>query len=308
MLEKLKNEQHHNSTKKTYHKIWEKFNKFLIRLDKKPDSWEHRTSLYCTHLVTTLHRQSSTIRSYVSAIKSILKTDGYPWSDSKILLNCITKSCKLKNDRIKIRLPIQLGLLEIFLFELRRKFIEDNQPYLEALYMTAFLLAYYGLLRVGELTKSEHVIKAVNIHQATEYNREKLMIVLYSSKTHGLESRPQQIFIEGKRDRKTRTRDTNRIYCPVYWTKKFIQMRRPIINDTEQFLIFRDGSNVKADHLRKLLRKLLNNLRLDGELYDVHSFRIGRATDLSKQGLSVDSIKRAGRWKSNAVYKYLRNI
>ena len=41
--------------------------------------------------------------------------------------------------------------------------------------------------------------------------------------------------------------------------------------------------------------------------YDTHSFRIGRATDLSKGGRSLSKIKRAGRWKSNAVYNYLRD-
>ena len=250
----------------------------------------------------------------------MLTTDGYPWDDSKILLNTLTKSCKLKNDTVKIKLPIQMGLLEIFLFEIRRKFIEKNQPYLEALYMTAFLLAYYGLLRVGEITKSEHVIKAVNIHEARTKN--KLLIILYTSKTHGLESRPQQIAINGKNtlevsDQGKKSTITQKrkqlsynkgIFCPVEWTKKYIQMRPPIRNDNEQFLIFRDGSNLKAHHMRTLLRKTLENLKLNGTLYDVHSFRIGRATDLSKAHYSIDHIKRVGRWKSDTVYKYIRNI
>ena len=318
LLESLKNQKHKNSTKKTYYKVWSKFNEFLIKLDRKPKTWEHCTSIYCTYLVTILHRQSSTIKSYVSAIKSILTTDGYPWDDKKVLLNTIIKSCKLKNDRLKIRLPIQLGLLDIFLYEIRRKFIDTNQPYLEALYMTAYLLAYYGLLRVGELTQSEHTVKAINIHESTTRGKDKLLLVLYSSKTHGLGSRPQKIFITGKNNLEV-TENTEKTsihylkhnntgtYCPVQWAKKYIKMRSEIYRESEQFLIFRDGSPLQAYHMRNLLRKTLNNLKLDGNLYDIHSFRIGRATDLSKRGYCVEHIKRMGRWKSNAVYKYLRD-
>ena len=46
---------------------------------------------------------------------------------------------------------------------------------------------------MGELTKSQHVIKAKNVHLAE--NKEKLRLVLYSSKTHGKESHLQNIKI-----------------------------------------------------------------------------------------------------------------
>ena len=42
--------------------------------------------------------------------------------------------------------------------------------------------------------------------------------------------------------------------------------------------------------------------------YDTHSLRIGCAKDLQKAGLSVESIKDIGRWKSNAVYQYLNKL
>ena len=42
------------------------------------------------------------------------------------------------------------------------------------------------------------------------------------------------------------------------------------------------------------------------ELYSVHSVRMGRACDLLKLGLSVESIKKIGRWRSNAVFRYLK--
>ena len=90
------------------------------------------------------------------------------------------------------------------------------------------------------------------------------------------------------------------------WAKRYIKMRQKIKNEQEQLFIFRDGSNLKAHHLRNLLRDILYSFKLEGNLYDTHSFRIGRATDLFKMGMDMENIKQMGRWKSNAVYKYLR--
>ena len=46
-------------------------------------------------------------------------------------------------------------------------------------------------MRVGEVTKSDHVAKAKDIHLAK--NKDKLMIKLYTSKTHSRAMRPQTI-------------------------------------------------------------------------------------------------------------------
>ena len=282
-----------------------------------PKTWEDRVSLYCTYLIKVKGRQSSTIRSYISGIKHILKTDGYEWNDGQVLLNTLTKSCKLKNDQLKIRLPIQKGLLELILFRIQRKY--DNQPYLEAMYISAYLLQYYGLLRVGEIADSNHTIKATNVHQSKYKSTFKLLLVLYSSKTHGAESAPQQIKILGKNaievvdsenyiGRHTMKKQELGKFCPVEWTRRYIQLRGPTRSITEPLFKLSDGSPLKPTWLRQLLRSILTEFDLQTDLYDTHSFRIGRATDLFKTGVHIDDIKQLGRWKSDAVYKYLRNL
>ena len=97
--------------------IWRKFNSFIIRLDKFQTSWEDRLVLYSTYLVD-IGTQSSTIKSYISAIKHILKLDGYIFNDGKAMLTTVTRSCRLVNDRVSIRLPISRKLLDLLLFEL----------------------------------------------------------------------------------------------------------------------------------------------------------------------------------------------
>ena len=86
-----------------------------------------------------------------------------------------------------------------------------------------------------------------------------------------------------------------------------MHIRGPYRTEADQFFVFSDCSPVKPQNFRVILRQLLQRLGLDSELYDVHSFRIGRTSDLEKFGYSIDQIKAMGRWKSNAVYRYLKN-
>ena len=95
-------------------------------------------------------------------------------------------------------------------------------------------------------------------------------------------------------------------FCPFEAVTTFMRIRGCYEVDEEQFFVFSDGTPVRPHHVRSLLRQLLDDRNLDGQLYDVHSFRIGRTCDLYKYGYSIDKIKEWGRWKSNAVYKYLR--
>ena len=207
IMNSLKNKSVRDSTACNYLGIWRSFNKFFIRLDRRPPSWEERTALYCTYLID-LGNQSSTIKSYVSAIKSTLRVDGYLWCNNKILLEALVKACKLKNDHVTYRYPIRLGLLEMLMFEIQRFY--DTQPYLVKLYQAVFALGYYGLMRIGELTQGDHTLKAKDIHVAR--NKNKILIVLHSSKTHGKDKEPQTIAITAVENYKSK----RQFFCPFH--------------------------------------------------------------------------------------------
>ena len=76
---------------------------------------------------------------------------------------------------------------------------------------------------------------------------------------------------------------------------------------TEPFFVFRDRTPVTATFTRKVLKDTIKNLGLDQDVYDTHSMRIGRASDLLKMNLSVETIKKIDRWRSNSVFEYLRD-
>ena len=69
----------------------------------------------------------------------------------------------------------------------------DTQPYLAHLYCALFSTAYYGLFHVGEITSGSHPVQVQNVHIGR--NKNKVLFILLTSKTHGLYSKPQTIKI-----------------------------------------------------------------------------------------------------------------
>ena len=280
------------------------FNKFIVCLDVKPSSWERRVALFCAYLVDRGNK-STTIKSYVSAIKCILKlTDKYVWNDSLLLLNSLTKTCRLINDKLYQRLPIKKGLLELLLFELERIF--KDSEYNEILFKAIFVMAYYGLMRVSEIASegnsvTDHAVKACNVFVAT--NKEKILLLLYSSKTHGAESPPQKIKITSSENYSGETVH----FCRFKIFERYRQLRGTTCQSfNEDFFIFKHKTKLTQTAIRKVLNLALCNLGLNPKNYGFHSMRAGRATDMINLGYPIEVIKHIGRWKSNAVYRYIK--
>ena len=227
--------------------------------------------LFGTYLVD-LGRQSSTIKSYFSAIKHVLKVDGYDWDDSKVMLSVVTKSCKLINDKVRIRLHIREHLFETLMFELERMY--DTQWYLQYTYKAIFCLGYYGLMRIGEMVWSDHTLKACDVLVAK--NRDKILLKLRTSKTHGQESKPQEIIIEG-------VNYTKKFFCLFEILRTYTKVRSNFVNKKEPYIIFADRTPVTPIHVRTTLRTALKAINLDEMLYNTHSLRAGRTVDLIRK-------------------------
>ena len=79
---------------------------------------------------------------------------------------------------------------------MNKYFSFKNQYFLEVLYKPLFAFSYYGMMRIGEVTASQHVSKAKDVHIAS--NKDKILLFLYSSTTHDKANRPQKIKITTK--------------------------------------------------------------------------------------------------------------
>ena len=241
------------------------------------------------------------MKSYISAIRATLADLNVSLNENQFLLTSLTKACRLKNDKIRHRFPIYKELLQVILNYVELYCMWQNQPYLCLLYQAILATAYYGIFRIGEVTMSNHCIQARDVH--TGLNKKKMMFVLRSSKTHNEGDRPQTVKISGANDINPAQK-----YCPFRLLRIYIESRPGYLTINEQFFVFRDRSPVKPAHMIFILEKSLQLANLNDKLYSFHMLRVGRAGDLLKQGVSVESIRKIGRWRSNAIYNYLKKI
>ena len=215
IVEKLKCEQIRDSTRKNYYSIWRQFSEFFLQLDHKPTEWEDRISLFVGYLIER-KKQSQTIRSYISALKSVSAEDNITINTDSFLLSALVRACKFKNDVAHTRLPIRKPVLQMVIQESLNHFSNIGQPFLANLYAALISTAYFGLFRIGELTFGSHPVKVTDVHLAC--NKRKFLFVLRTSKTHGLDSRPQSIKITS--NKKLSSEDST--LCPYNILHKYI--------------------------------------------------------------------------------------
>ena len=263
--------------------------------------------LFAGYLIHDCDLQSSSVKTYILAIKGVLNENDISLSDDCYLITSLTPACKLKNNRVIHHFPIEKGFLQLMLNETEKIYSKaaNNQPYLITLYKAMLVMGYYGLLRVGEITKGPHVIKAHNVHLGV--NKNKILFILTSSKTHNQGNEPQLVKISQKQFSKGTGKTPVSRFNPFNIISQYIDARPLAVNKLEQFFVFSDNSPVHPEQLRGHLHKTLINMRIDPLPYNVHSLAVGRCGDLLKLGVSVETIKKIGHWKSNAVFTYLRN-
>ena len=168
VIKSMKLKRHRDSTKKNYYAIWKIFSKFFLRLDNKPIEWEDRIILFVGYLIIK-KKKSSTIRSYVSTIKSVLIDEGKQVSEDKVLLAALTKVCKLNFDVAHNKLPVKKGMIHMLLSTVEKLY--HDQLYLKILYKAMIVTAYYRLFRIGEITAGPHVIKTKDVLIGTNKNK-----------------------------------------------------------------------------------------------------------------------------------------
>ena len=246
IIDQLKTKRYRTSTKTSYRSVWKSFNKFFIKLDVKPMTWEDQVSLY-TRFLVGYKKQSSTIRSYILAIRAILSDIGIELDLDQCLITSLTRACRVVNDMVRTRLPIKKSTLTNILTGVQQQFAE--QPYLNRLYSAIFSTTYFGLFRVGEITKSPHVVLAEDVLAAL--NKEKIQFTLHSSKTHGKNTLPQKIKISSTSSSTAGVDEKERnIFCLYKLLREYIKVRPKICDDVEQFFVFSDRSPVTPNQFR----------------------------------------------------------
>lgn len=293
-----------DQTDAKYYADWLTFNRFLLRLNNIPPSWEERTYVYLNYLEQTIH-QSATLKVYKTAIKYELKNLGYEFDEEKFDLKATIRTCKYKNDRCAIRSPIHWSLLNSLLDCIHSHYMDKGQVYLAKLYRAMLALGYFALLRVGEMTKGPHNVSVRDVNSSVA--KRTLQVILRTSKTHGLGDYPKviQVPFQSKTAKSDIVLEPR--YCPFVIMREYAKSHRPKFNRLDEpFFIFQDKSPVTAAQFRRMLKKMIKLIGLNPDWYNTHSLRSGAAGDLLNNGATLQELMVWGRWKSLSLLKYLK--
>ena len=226
-------------------------------------------------------------------------------TEDQYTLASLVQACKLRNDQIRTRLPIQHWMLSVLLCQINVHFNKVGQLYLGLLYSTIVSTMYFGLFRISEVTSGAHPVLAKDVHIGE--NKKKMMFILRSSKTHGKNLPPQIIKISASEGLRSNQLSCKKLPCPFSLLRDYAAERGPFAKDSEPFFIFRYGSPVQPRHVSSCLKTCIKEAGFDSKFYGTHSLCAGRSCDLYKLGLTIETIKKVRHWRSNAVYRYIKN-
>lgn len=171
-----------------------------------------------------------------------------------------------------------------------------NSPYEAKLFKAAYAVAFFGLFRVSELVadpaQPERGLRRedVSLHQLTNQTTVKIRLrISKASQRSASIFVPLQPFLGP--------------ICPCTSLLQYLQLRP---EPSDYFFCHINGKPLSRYQFGAILTKAITALDLPSKHYRTHSFRIGAATWLAKQGIPDATIQRMGRWSSQAFKKYIR--
>ena len=295
-LRKLLHHSLSSSTRGTYSTGFRQFTSFCAH--------HNVPSLPATKLTVTLFAVSlstrltpSTIRVYIAAIGATHREHALPDptrhnTQLSLVLRAIRRS--ILPAQSKPRKPITPELLHRMIHYLNH--LRSLRGHDRRMLTAAFTLAFHGFLRVGEFTMPPTTRFNPRYHPSTSHvalHRKFFTLVIPRSKTDQ--------FHRGHTIRLDQTTPSS--ICPVKHMKAYIT---PLPSTPRPLFTFSGGRPLTRRRCLRYLRQSLKHCGYDPSQYNTHSFRIGAATTAAREGATVSTIQRLGRWRSNAVHTYIR--
>ena len=227
------------------------------------------------------------IRNYLSAIAFANKINNFTDPTKSFRVKKLLEALKKLDTGGRQRKPVTSKIL--------RKLIDScrhivNDHYEQALYRCLFLIMYHACLRVSEVTTSKNNCHCLQYHQISA--SKKKLLVKFGTFKHS----------NGK-EVKIRLRALKHKLCPVRAYRKYIKLRGP---KPGPIFIHENGKPITRPQIAATLHDCLQVFTNRPQLYNTHSFRIGKITDLAREGHSILQIKEMGRFKSFAFLAYIK--
>lgn len=235
-----------------------------------------------------------TVNTYIFGLSFFLKLYGWPELTNSFIIKKMLSGLQRSRPSKDIRAPITLEILTKLPFALTNI---ASSHYEASLFSTAFSVAFFGFMRIGEIAakcKKDCTSRLVQFSDLSIADNECKLNIRFS-KTDQCGKSITLVFVECQ----------TKSICPVRLLQKFCK-ERPV-SAGPLFCHF-DGSPITKYQVSAMLRKALHFLNIDSSRFRNHSFRIGAATTYSAQNVPENIIQTAGRWsKNSSTYKqYIR--
>ena len=214
-------------------------------------------------------------------------------TDNFILKKVLKATQKITRSNDK-RKPITIKILKAFSKAL---VLTVLSLYDRKMLNTMYLVAFFALLRVGEITAtqfgSHNILQYKDVQFSnTKDDRTNLTLNIQQHK-HSVGT-PLPIILSSQSDI---------LVCPVQALSKYMSIKgsRP-----GPLFITSEGLPVQSHHFTAILKECIRSLGLNPQHYTSHGFRIGGASYAHQHNFSDAQLKRLGRWNSSAYIKYIR--
>lgn len=271
---------------------WNRFKLFLVSTlgTSHTPATSHQVALYTAHLHYS-HLKVSTIKCHLSAIGFMHEADGYPNPTKSFIIQKLLTAYAKSDTKPQTRRPITISILQKIVHS-----VQTHTPnrYKRRLFTALFTSMYHAALRISEVCKtdkSNHTLHHSQINLQTKHKTQTLQISFRSFK-HSSKTTPKLVLAT--------TKSTT---CPVKAYSKFLKVRPNISGPA---FCQKSGSPLKRPQVAQSLKHYLALSGYNPKYFNTHSFRIGKTTDLAKQGYSHPNIALIGRWKSNAYLTYIK--
>ncbi len=286
------------NTLKTYATGWQAFSQFL-------QHGGHALTFPVTvHVVRefvawlSLRRlTSATISTYVAGVSHFHKINGFQDPTKDFIITKLLEGTRRAAPKSDTRLPISLPILQDILGALP---LVCTTQYEVTMFRAAFLCAFFGFMRVGEFTANSKLTiqpSALRVGEVrfchSQQHGHSVEISSQCSKSNQL-GPPQIIRL---------AQAQNLAFCPVAALHKFLTVRPKC-----QGILFChfDGGPLTRFQFGSVLQKAIGCLGMEGLNFKSHSLRIGAATTAFELGIPISDIQNLGRWRSEAVVRYIR--
>ena len=195
----------------------------------------------------------------------------------------------------RVRLPITSEIMH----QIYSVLSSPPSEYQKIMLWAACCTAFFGFLRVGEMTTPGQDTYDSSVHLSLE--------------DVALDSRvaPTIIWLTIKQSKTDPFRKgvklclgrTEAVVCPIRALLPYLAIRGKAPGS---LFISESGTSLTRAHFKTLLSATLKKAGLDDSKYNTHSFRIGAATSAKAVGISDVHIQLLGRWKSSAYQGYIR--